>query len=811
MKKVLSLVLTLSLVLGTFSMAFAASFSDVAGEDFEDAVTVLTELGVVSGYDDGTYKPENIVTRAEMAVLVVRALGYDNLTAGTSSFTDMNGYGWAQPYISYAQSLGVISGYGDGTFRPGKTVSYDEAATMLVAALGYTTESLQGTWPANFVDKAKVLGILDDVQSGSAGANRGDIATMVYQTLDQAIGKVNKDGDWVNQNAEAGKANDTMLARLGASQYNKGNAFVVTYEIAQAADTNLMPYIGAYVTAYENKDGDVMAINEVKSTFLTGKATAADKFKADGVEYTITDKAFLGTTTDAAVKFDNAKAGANVDNAIIWDNAGKTDKGEFTLAVDLSGKTIKQVYSVMEWTPTQYDFFSKDDAADIKDDHSLFGSSLPEDDNNNIDTTMFALMGATSLDKIATDDVVYVYELGGKGDIIRVEVGTEEVKGKISRISGDDYTIAGTVYSKASKMDSGSINPKAGDEVKAYLDYSKNIYKFEKISGGASDYAFVIDMANGEAGLNGSEPKIKMILANGNVTTFEADEEEIADSILVESTKAWTAAVTKGSIVKYSVDKNGVLDDIATTAAIDKHTAQLKISDKGYYDGKKIDTNATIFTFSGTTFGTFTTASDDYGVTTLEKVKDTDKVNSYYVLDDGVIVAMIIDGDATSADDVYGVVTDRAENDSDAGYEIEMLIDGKTVTNNAKQSAYNTAGTKNVLYQVTYDTAGNVKLDAVSTATTTGNVDYAASATTGASISGSVVNFKTPATLSGAKVTGSPTTSSITLDSSVVVYKWNTVDKAYEKGTTRDIEKATATVKFYDAGDDQVYDIVLVD
>ena len=79
MKKVLSLVLALSLVLGTFVPSFAATtFSDVKGEDCEQAVNVLVDLGVVNGYEDGTYKPENIVTRAEMAVLVVNALGLED-------------------------------------------------------------------------------------------------------------------------------------------------------------------------------------------------------------------------------------------------------------------------------------------------------------------------------------------------------------------------------------------------------------------------------------------------------------------------------------------------------------------------------------------------------------------------------------------------------------------------------------------------------------------------------------------------------------------------------------------------------------
>ena len=124
MKKVLSLVLVLSMILGSFGMVFAATPSDVVGRDCEAAVAVLTDLGVVSGYKDGTYKPEGIVTRAEMATLIVKALGLEGYATGTSRFSDMSG-NWADGYVAYANTLGILSGYADGTFRPNQTVTCD--------------------------------------------------------------------------------------------------------------------------------------------------------------------------------------------------------------------------------------------------------------------------------------------------------------------------------------------------------------------------------------------------------------------------------------------------------------------------------------------------------------------------------------------------------------------------------------------------------------------------------------------------------------------------------------------------------------
>ena len=171
MRKVLSIVLVLALVLGSTAFSFGALPSDVKGTKYEDAVNVLMDLDVISGYPDGSYKPAGIVTRGEMAKIIICALGLEDYAAGASSFKDMAGH-WSDKYVAYAVSLGIINGYPDGTFKADNTVTYDEAAKMLVAALGYTEEALIGTWPANWVTKAKTLGILDGIKSGSAGANR---------------------------------------------------------------------------------------------------------------------------------------------------------------------------------------------------------------------------------------------------------------------------------------------------------------------------------------------------------------------------------------------------------------------------------------------------------------------------------------------------------------------------------------------------------------------------------------------------------------------------------------------------------------
>ena len=163
MKKVLSIVLSIAMVVCLApTMAFAATtsaqadaaYSDIAGTSCEGAVNVLSALKVVDGFTDGTFKPEQTVTRAQMAKLVVTALGVaDYATAKTSKYTDMGNAAWAIPYVEYASNLNIVNGVGNGKFNPNGTVTYEQAATMIVRALGYTDQckEMNGTWPAIYV------------------------------------------------------------------------------------------------------------------------------------------------------------------------------------------------------------------------------------------------------------------------------------------------------------------------------------------------------------------------------------------------------------------------------------------------------------------------------------------------------------------------------------------------------------------------------------------------------------------------------------------------------------------------------------
>jgi len=165
MKRLFALFVVLTLVLGTTAGALAA-FEDVEDTDYEDAVTVLNTLEILQGYPDGTFKPDSTITRAEFAAVAIRAMGLDDLAklqAGPTPFPDVPATHWASGYINLAADQGLINGYPDGTFQPSAQVTYVESLAILARTLGFKDELVKGTWPTNYMIKAFELGLTGDV------------------------------------------------------------------------------------------------------------------------------------------------------------------------------------------------------------------------------------------------------------------------------------------------------------------------------------------------------------------------------------------------------------------------------------------------------------------------------------------------------------------------------------------------------------------------------------------------------------------------------------------------------------------------
>ena len=173
-------------------MFAGATFTDSADIKVEnEVVDTLIELGVINGYTDGSFKPNDTVTRAEMAKMIyVLRTGNSDASAynnDKTTFTDINGH-WARGYVKYCQSLGIIAGQSATKFAPDQTVTAQEAAKMLLVTLGYDAQKA-GLVGINWASKTNALadenGLLEDVNTSfTAACPRQYAAQLIYNAID---------------------------------------------------------------------------------------------------------------------------------------------------------------------------------------------------------------------------------------------------------------------------------------------------------------------------------------------------------------------------------------------------------------------------------------------------------------------------------------------------------------------------------------------------------------------------------------------------------------------------------------------------
>ncbi|MFY9471391.1 MAG: S-layer homology domain-containing protein, partial [Bacillota bacterium] len=203
-KRLIATALAAAMILGLVSVGFAASFEDTEGFEFEASVLRLADLGIISGYPDGTFKPDNLVTRAEFAKMIVCMLGLESaaesLKGEAVPFADVDADHWAAGYINVAQMMGIVNGYEDGTFRPEGNITYAEALKMVLAAMGYSEDGfLVVRWPATWIAKAIELELDKDLTIVSGlPITRGEVAKLFDNSLTKKHVVV-KDGEFVER------------------------------------------------------------------------------------------------------------------------------------------------------------------------------------------------------------------------------------------------------------------------------------------------------------------------------------------------------------------------------------------------------------------------------------------------------------------------------------------------------------------------------------------------------------------------------------------------------------------------------------
>lgn len=192
LKKVISAVLALTLALSSFVAlnVSAASFADVADTaSYSEAVAALKALGAIAGYEDGTFLPDNKITRAEAVTMIVAALNQteDAKNSGaTTQFADVNANAaWAAGYVNVGVAQGFISGMSATEFAPSANVTYAQMLSILTRILGYGEfAATKGGYPNGYLTAASMAGILTGVSAAAdTEVTRAQVAQLIWNAV----------------------------------------------------------------------------------------------------------------------------------------------------------------------------------------------------------------------------------------------------------------------------------------------------------------------------------------------------------------------------------------------------------------------------------------------------------------------------------------------------------------------------------------------------------------------------------------------------------------------------------------------------
>lgn len=334
MKKKLVVLLAVVMMFAFSASAYAATFTDVSERPVveQDAIKKAVALGIIEGYEDGTFGPDKTITRAEFAKIAVTAAGAKEtatmLEANASAFKDVRANSWYTGWINAAESLGIFKGDTNGNFRPNDTISNQEAITVMLRLLGYN-DNLTGSWPVNYVTKANQIGLMDDVSIvASAAAKRGDIVVMLGEALDASIVTYDKDtNEFVyKQTTKSGSSYITLLDDSFEGSFIEVDSFDPINQVRNVSDKTLNWNVTGYQSSLdkETNENKVNNRNNFSGNIIVDENTAVshngeglfDLENHQGKVYYVTEgdrkyarfievESYIQTVTDTVEQKDN--------------------------------------------------------------------------------------------------------------------------------------------------------------------------------------------------------------------------------------------------------------------------------------------------------------------------------------------------------------------------------------------------------------------------------------------------------------------------------------------------------------------------
>ena len=169
-------------------MPKTVNFIDTSGHEYEIAIEYLAANGIIHGYADGTYGPDDVINRAEFTKIVLGAFEDISFDGNLWCFIDVDGNEWYASYVCYAKQQGIISGYPDGQFRPANTINLVEASKILVNTFGLEAVSCEcgAPWYEPYIRALQNQSYTPSTLTTFAQeVTRGEMAEMIWRIMEE--------------------------------------------------------------------------------------------------------------------------------------------------------------------------------------------------------------------------------------------------------------------------------------------------------------------------------------------------------------------------------------------------------------------------------------------------------------------------------------------------------------------------------------------------------------------------------------------------------------------------------------------------
>ena len=661
MKKFLNAILIIALVLTMVTPAFAAAPSDVEGTVYEDAVSKLMALGVVTGKTADSYAPLDDISRKEFAAMIVRATGHEsdaNLLKDTTPFPDVTAGQWFTGYVAAAQAHGFMKGKADGTFDPNAPVKGSEVLATLLRAAGYN-DNLPGDWPYDYILKANELGILDGVDFSAYGsANRGVVAQLTSEALEINLVTYNKETEVFDEGATPvtfidGKLDKNFSEALvnepklnADGKIKLGVAWKAFADDAYVGDWA----VGQNVRYLTNADGEITYLAPADNTVVTGVL--------DGnVTGTVYGLALVDV--DDAVPFDGGveASAALATTVFINDSAAVltdlVDGSDVTIYLDADDEVR---FVVAEKFGVTNKFFESYLAATSYREAKIDVSSVTYDVNS--DAIVVKDGQAATLADLAEDDVIDL-RLDGTGDVVEVKATTPvnvsgEVTSKVVRSGETYYKVGGVEYQAIS-----GVSISVATEYDFVLNVDGEIISATVTSDADTQDVIVVSSASVDIlddNVVTSVYKTVLFKVDAGTTTTYYDVFDMRPYV--------------GNFGTVTFDADGI---DSWTTDLDVTATAFTVSD---FDSNSIEVNSSTYAVgSGTVFVNLLNADGDLAPSLMAFEDLKDNADIYYTFTDyNLDIAFVEDGGTATSDAlpvVAGLVT---------GVSVTTTADGTTYT-----------------------------------------------------------------------------------------------------------------------------------